>query len=142
MPERPPQDRSARNLNTGFFPALLDVKFLRFVAVGSLNTLFGFAVYLLVLRLTDNLVVAIVLTNLIAPAFNFFSMGRLVFNGRLRTFLPFLAGYGALCGINLAAILALQQSGFSAVLAQILCIPGLVVLSYLINDRLVFRERP
>jgi putative flippase GtrA len=136
------QGRSTESPTTRVFPAFLDVRFVKFVAVGAINTLFGLVVYLVVLRLTDNLVMAVVVANFLGPAFNFVSMSRLVFsNKRLLIFLPFLAGYGALSAINIPAIVALQRFGVSAASAQILCIPALVILSYLINDRMVFRGR-
>jgi putative flippase GtrA len=126
-----------------FLPVrLIEPKFIKFLLVGGLNTLFGFAVYSAVYWATRSYVIAVVSANIIGPVFNFFTTGRMVFaNSRLSALLPFLCGYAFTCVLNLGLIAVLVAAGVGAIWAQALCLPLLVLTSYAINDRLVFGER-
>ena len=121
--------------------SLVDIKFLRFLFFGAINTIIGLSIYLAILEITSSVTFAIVAANLVGPVFNFWSTGRFVFRNRgLDAFFPFLGGYVFLCVLNILSVDILLKAGIGAGLAQVLCLPVIVMSSYLINDRLVFRR--
>ena len=131
--------RDVTNWNVITALVFVDDRFLRFLFFGAINTVVGLSIYLAMIEVSGSVIIAVVAANLIGPVFNFFSTGRFVFrNKRLITFFPFVAGYILLCVLNMALVGILLKFGVGPRLAQILCLPILVMTSYLINDRLVF----
>lgn len=113
-----------------------------FVAVGVLNTAVGYALFALFFVFLQSYRVAAVLAFIGGVIFNFFSTGRLVFNSRRGSALvPFVAGYLAVLGLNLVLLEVLVGLGLNALIAQAISLPPMVVASYLINSRVVFRQR-
>ncbi len=113
-----------------------------FVAVGVLNTAVGYALFAALFLLIGSYRVAAVAAFLGGVLFNFFSTGRLVFGSRrLGALLPFVAGYLAVLAINLALLELLVALGANPLIAQALSLPLVVIASYLINSRVVFRAR-
>jgi len=111
-----------------------------FVAVGLLNTVVGYALFAALYLVLGSHRVAAVIAFLAGVMFNFFSTGRLVFGARkLSALLPFVAGYLVVLGINLALLEFFVAIGVGALLAQALSLPAVVIASYLINSRIVFR---
>jgi putative flippase GtrA len=118
-------------------------RFVKFVLVGGLNTLFGYSVFAGLYLVGVPPHVAIVLATFIGVSFNFFSTGRLVFeNSSWRKLLPFWFGYGVALGINLGMADLLIRAGLNPLLVQCLCLPVVVVVAYVINSRVVFRDTP
>lgn len=117
-------------------------RMLRFLAVGVLNTAVGYALFALLFFATQSYRMAAVLAFAGGIVFNFFSTGRLVFKSRrLGALIPFVLGYLVILGANLALLEVLVRLGVNALVAQAISLPPLVVASYLINSRLVFRQR-
>jgi putative flippase GtrA len=116
-------------------------RLLAFVAVGLLNTAVGYGLFALALLTLGSYRIAAVLAFVGGIIFNFFSTGRLVFNSRrASTLLPFIGGYLFILGANLALLEVLTRAGLSPLVAQAINLPVLVVASYLINSRVVFRS--
>jgi len=115
-------------------------RFAKFVVVGCVNAVVSYSTFGLALFLThaDNL--SVVISWCVGIAFNFFSTGRLVFGNRdLSRAGPFVLSYAVCMGVNLALINALHVVGLGGLIAQAICLPVVVVVSYVINSRLVFR---
>jgi putative flippase GtrA len=121
--------------------ALKRSRFMRFLAVGFLNTIFGYSIYTAVYLAWRVPTVAIVVATIIGVLFNFFTTGRIVFdNRRLSVVLPFIMAYGVSMLLNIALVNMLLLLGIGALVAQALSLPFVVVATYLINARLVFRD--
>src|SRR5437588_586607 len=87
-------------------------KFARFVAVGLLNTAFGYGVFAGLWLATGDHRLAIVGAYVLGITFNFFSTGRLVFGRQnLVALVPFVLGYGALFLVNIGILAALLTAG-------------------------------
>lgn len=132
--------RSIRDLASRLAAWGLSPRFLRFLVVGVLNTAVGYGLFAAVYLATGRHRVAIVIATVLGVVFNFFSTGRLVFGSRrLRAFVPFVLGYVVTCGLNILLVDGLLLAGVSPVLGQLVALPPVVLLSYQINHRLVFR---
>jgi putative flippase GtrA len=114
-------------------------RFLRFIAAGVANTLFGFAVYSAAIIGGMPVWGALVAGNVAGIAFNFVTTGGYVFRDLALIRLPrFIAAYLLLYGLNLFAINALSHWVSGPILAQAILTPPMSVLSYFLMARLVF----
>lgn len=113
---------------------------LRFLVVGGLNTLFGYAVFAGLYLAIGHRQISLVLATVAGMIFNFFTMGRLVFsNGSLRTIAPFILGYAVVLAANAAALEILARLGAPTLLAQAIALPAMAVLSFIINRHVFTR---
>ena len=114
-------------------------RFLRFLVVGGVNTVFGYSVFALLYLAGLAPQLAIVIATVIGVNFNFLTTGRLVFGNRTwRKLLPFWFGYGVALAVNLFLAELLLRSGVNALLTQALCMPIYVVTAYYVNAHFVF----
>ena len=117
-------------------------RILLFLAVGALNTIFGYSVFAAVYLATENHNVALLAATTIGILFNFLTTGRIVFGNRSwRALPPFVLTYAFGFALNALLLNALLRTGIDALVAQAICLPVIVVSSYAINSRLVFRAR-
>jgi putative flippase GtrA len=116
-------------------------RLLRFLAVGTLNAVFGYGVFVALFLATSAPRLAIVLATILGVLFNFCTTGRLVFaNADRRTFAPFVLGYTVTLAVNLLLMELLLLCGVAVLVAQALSLAALVVLGYWINSMVVFRR--
>jgi putative flippase GtrA len=116
-------------------------QFIRFVAVGVLNTGFSYAVFAALVWAGMPASIALLLSTIMGIVFNFFTTGRLVFNNRdMRRLWRFLAAYGVVYLINLGLLSFLRSWGLPAVPAQGLCLLAMVPVSFVLQKLFVFRE--
>jgi putative flippase GtrA len=115
---------------------------IRFLIVGGSNTLFGYSVFALSYLVLERHDLALALSVSIGVVFNFFSIGKVVFRTLPRErFLIFCLNYGAAFLVNYLMLSALIHLGVAALIAQVICLPFFVTVSYLLNARLVFHGR-
>jgi len=117
-------------------------EFFRFVQIGVLNTIFGYGVFALVYLVTAQPNLSMITATIFGVFFNFFTTGRIVFGNRKASVLAsFLLGYCVALGVNIVLLNVLLELGLNGLVAQALLLPITVVLSYLINSRIIFRSR-
>lgn len=115
--------------------------FLRFLAVGLLNTAFGYTVFSLLVWLDVLAEAALLLSTIAGMLFNFMTTGSLVFrNCDRRLFLRFAAVYGGIYLLNAGALRLLILSGISPFLAQAAILPFSVILTFFAMRSYVFRK--
>lgn len=114
-------------------------RFVRFLAVGALNTLFGYGAFYLLLSAHLAPTLALALATVLGVAFNFFTTGRVVFgdSGAARLW-RFASAYGLVFVVNAALLEAARRWGFAPASAQALLLAPCVALSYVVNRTLVF----
>ncbi|RYG99353.1 MAG: GtrA family protein [Alphaproteobacteria bacterium] len=113
----------------------------RFVLIGVVNTAFGYGVFAATWLMSQSNVIALTVAYVAGPLFNYFTVGKFVFTNRGLNTLPlFLLGYLLTAAINLALLEVLVRFGIGTLLAQILCTPPIVFLSFLYNNFVVFRS--
>ena len=132
-----------QNISLSGFIVLLKPtpQFLRFLLVGVMNTAFGYGLFALLTWLGLAYPMAIGLATLGGIAFNFQSIGRLVFNkgAPLSRMSRFVAVYAAVYAVNIGGVAVLLRVGLTNVyLANALMILPLAMLAYLLQQKFVF----
>lgn len=123
--------------------ALFRAKLARFFGVGLLNTLFGYAVYALLVLVHMPPLLALLLGTICGVIFNYFSIGRLVFRNRggWATFIRFICAYAIVYAVNAALLKGLIHFfPLGPFVAQILCIPPSVLISWVLMNHWVYRN--
>ena len=118
-------------------------QFLRFLAVGALNTVFGYSVFAGLVLVGVASMPALVAAYVVGVPFNYFTTGRLVFAGAPRSasaFLRFTGAYVVVYAFNALMLRAVDAAVGSPLLAQALCIPAVAVFSFLLFKLHVFRD--
>lgn len=114
-------------------------RFMRFIAAGALNTLFGFAIYSATILMGVPVWAALMAATATGVGFNFLTTGGYAFRSLLLSRFPrFAVAYVGLYLLNWKLIDLLQVWVSGAIVAQALLTVPLAVLSYVIMARLVF----
>jgi putative flippase GtrA len=115
--------------------------FLRYLAVGGLNTAFGYITYAAFVLAGTPLWLAVAGSTILAFLFNFFSYGALVFGDTsYRSFPRFFALYTSLGGLNFLLLRSLTWGGLGPLSAQALLLPVLAVGGFAGMRIFVFRR--
>jgi putative flippase GtrA len=123
-----------------FSKDVLQARPVKFVAIGLLNTAFGYVIFAVLYFTSGNHQLSLIVATCIGVIFNFFTTGRIVFqNTNSGMIFRFAGGYILSLGANLVLLEMLVRFGINALSAQVICLPPIVVLTYFINARLVFR---
>lgn len=119
-------------------------RFARFLVIGALNALFGYAAFYMTQALCDKATLSVVVSTILGVLFNFQSTGKVVFGSREpRLLLRFVLVYAFLMLCNIALLRLLALFGLSAALGQAALLLPLALLSYLLNREFVFaKSRP
>ncbi|MBM3266548.1 MAG: GtrA family protein [Candidatus Sericytochromatia bacterium] len=123
---------------------MFDTRFLKFLAVGVLNTLFGYSLYALLVFIGLDVALAILLGTILGVLFNFKTTGTLVFGSRdNRRLIRFIGVYALLYVVNVASVKLLMGAGLNSYLAGAVLLAPMAILAFLLNRKLVFaQERP
>jgi putative flippase GtrA len=114
---------------------------IRFVAIGFVNTAFGYGLFAVLYATSQSYRAAIVLATAGGTLFNFLTTGRLVFsNAKLSRLVPFVLCYGFVAAVNIALVDLGVAVGLNPFIGQAFALPVTVGLAFVINDRIVFRR--
>ena len=117
-------------------------RFVRFLVVGGLNTLFGLAVYSLVALSDLSTWMVLGVSNVVAITFNFFTTGSLVFRDLSVARVPrFLICYGVIFMINLKLIQWLSPVCGGRIWAMTIIVLPMAILTYFMQSWFVFERR-
>ena len=117
-------------------------QFVRFLLIGAINTVFGYAVFSLFLFLGFHYAVASLLATIVGVLFNFLTTGRFVFNNRDHSLLgKFFLVYAVVYGCNVGALKILDSLAVNLYLAGALLLLPLAILSYILNKTFVFEVK-
>jgi putative flippase GtrA len=120
---------------------LLQLRPVRFIAIGIINTIFGYAVFTGLYLTSGDHRLSIVGATVVGVIFNFFTTGRIVFRSfDNQLIFRFMFGYAISLGSNVMLLEVLVRLGVGALVAQLICLPPIVLLTYFVNARLVFRS--
>jgi putative flippase GtrA len=121
----------------------LDARIIKFLSVGVLNTVFGYAAYAILIYINVPYLTALFLSTIAGVIFNYFSIGRLVFEvkGGFTVFAKFVATYGLVYGVNAVGLeVSIKFFQIGPYLGQALCIPPSVLLSWLLMNYWVYKK--
>ncbi len=122
-------------------------RFVKFLAVGVLNTAFGVAVYEVLVYLGMAPQPALALAYFIGIIWNYFTHGKIVFeNQGFGKFPAYLGSYFLIYLLNAAGLYLMLQAGVSKFVAQpilavIMAVPTFFLLSYVLTGRVPYFGR-
>jgi putative flippase GtrA len=120
----------------------LQPRFVRFLAIGVLNTAVGYALYIIGLEFHVAPTIALIFATTFGAIFNYFSTGRAVFGVHSLNRMPrFLLAYAIIYCFNLLILDVFLWFGLKPWLAQAFSLPIVVVVSYCILNFWVFWDR-
>ena len=113
----------------------------RFLKVGVLNTLFGYALYAALVAIGLQMFVAQIVGTVIAVAFNYVTYSRHVFAGAPASRLRFVLSYALNYLVSLAALVLAAMIVASPYLAGLLATLGAAAINFIVLRRFVFVAR-
>ncbi|WP_210334290.1 GtrA family protein [Rhizobium sp. RHZ02] len=117
------------------------VRFIRFVAVGVLNSAFGYGLYAILIHMGIIPEIALLVATVLGVIFNFSTTGRLVFRSSdNRLFFKFVAAYAVIYVCNAMALRILVNFGIDPFAAQAVLMPLSVIATFAMMRAFVFRE--
>lgn len=120
---------------------MLKRQVIRFIAVGVVNTLFGYGIYALLIFLGLDYMYAVLFATVAGVLFNFKTIGHYVFESTDRSLLlKFFMVYGIVYGINVGLIRLFSLWNIDYYTAGFLAIVPCAAVSFILNKRFVFRE--
>lgn len=128
---------------TGVSPLPLQVRkeFLRFLAVGALNALFGYGCFALLIFAGVHYTAAVLLATIAGALFNFKTTGRLVFGSSdNRRLFRFLAVYAVVYAVNVTLLKVLLLAGLGPYVGGALLVLPVALLAFILMKRLVFNN--
>jgi putative flippase GtrA len=118
------------------------MKFLGFLAVGGLNTAFGYAAFAATLLMGLRPELAVVVSTMAGIAFNFGSHGTLFGSHAPRRLPRYLLTYGMLLAANIGLLKGLMAIHIHPLIGQGIVVVLLAPFSFLIMRRFVFAGVP
>lgn len=135
----------SRNLVSKIFGVVRkfwSVRFVRFLFVGGINTLFGYSVFSAFILLHIHYALASLISTIIGVLFNFFTTGRIVFkNNNPKLILKFFGVYGTIYLINLMFLRIFDTYHVNMLIAGAILVFPVAILSYFLNKAFVFRVK-
>lgn len=117
-------------------------RILRFLAVGLVNTGFGYASYVVFVAAGSPLWLAVAGSTILAMIFNYLTYGGLVFGGMSRQAIPRFALVNLIvAALNFTMLRLLVSHGMGPIMAEAILLPMLAALGYIGMRCLVFRPR-
>lgn len=119
----------------------LSPQVLRYLAVGALNTLFGYSCFALLLYVGLHYSLAALLATVLGVLFNFKSFGSLAFrsNGN-HSFVRFVGVYVILYFLNVAGLALLAAQGVAPHIGGAALILPMAAIGYFLHKRFVFHH--
>jgi putative flippase GtrA len=126
----------------GLTGKLSDLKIIRFLLTGVINTVFGYSVFAALLFFKAQYLVALLLATVAGVIFNYFSFGRMVFNNHgWSVFTKFVVAYSLIYGVNAVLLGSLTEIlHVNPYVGQIVCIPISVVLGWILMNFWVYKK--
>lgn len=111
----------------------------RFLAIGLLNTLFGYSFFAIFFYAGIHYALALLLSTVVGVLFNFKSIGVLVFKSHNnRLIFRFVAVYAFVYVVNVALLKLLYLLGVGPYYGAAILIIPMALLAFVINRRFVF----
>ena len=121
--------------------SLLRIRFLRFLLVAGLNTVFGYGLFAALILIGLRYPLAAAIATVLGILFNFQTTGRLVFGSHdFSLVLRFLAVYAISYVVGIALLGWAERHGISVLLAAAVLAVPMGFFSYTLQRLLVFRR--
>ncbi|MEI8327614.1 MAG: GtrA family protein [Candidatus Taylorbacteria bacterium] len=115
-------------------------RFVRFIVIGVINTVFGYAIFATFLFLGFSYILAITFGTIIAILFNFKTIGVVVFKSHNNDLIiKFFAVYGITYLFNLVGLSIFNHYHISNYVAGAILVLPAAIIGFLLNRRFVFK---
>lgn len=122
-----------------FIRKMWEIRFIRFLFTGGINTLFGYAIYSLFILFHLHYSLASLASWIIGVLFNYLTTGRIVFKiNNIKVFFKFIGVYVITYIVNLLLLSILNYFDVNMVLAGAIILFPVAILSFFLNKKLVF----
>ena len=118
------------------------IKFIKFLLIGLLNTLFGYSIYAFFIYLNLDYYSASILSYIFGILFNFFTYKSLVFNIFFKKliFIKFLIVYVLIYLLNLILLKSIDSVLNNLYTSQAVILPFLIISNWLLFNLWVFKK--
>lgn len=113
----------------------------RYYQAGVVNTLFGFGLYALFVRLGLNMYVAQVIAHILGVIFNYVTYSRYAFAGQKGSMPRFVLSYALNYLLSLITLAAAAQLVASPYLAGLVSVVIVTIINFFVLKRLVFQAQ-
>ncbi len=120
---------------------MINTKFIKFIFVGILNTIFSYFIFVVIFYFTNNKELTLSLSFVIAIIFNYLMMSKYVFSDKkaFGKLLKFFLVYIVLYIVNIIHLkVCVDIYDFNVYFAQFLTLLYLPLLSFYLNNKYVF----
>ena len=124
-----------------FLHILVGWRFMRFIVIGVVNSVFGYSLFafFLILRLRPE--VALLMATIIGLIFNIYTTRRIVFQDQKQSkIFAFLAVYFFVYITNAVALRFLTYMSLSPLVSQFALLPVAAILTYILLQKIVYRK--
>ena len=131
--------------DTNSFSWLSTPRPIKFLVIGTVNTLFGYFCYAGLLFIGLHYSLAALFGTLLGIAFNYLSTSRYVFNASsasLKQGIRFVLVYCLHYFINISCLWLLERCGLNPYLSGLILIIPMAIVAYLLLNYLVYTEKP
>ena len=119
----------------------IDILFIKFLAVGVLNTLFGYGIFALLLFVGLHYAVASILATILGVLFNFKTTGTLVFNNSdNRLILKFISVYCLTTVLSIGGLKIAKMSGINLYLSGLFLTCVMALVTFILQKNFVFKK--
>ena len=116
-------------------------RFIKFLLVGILNTIFGYSIFAFFIFLKFHYTVATLFATVLGIVFNFKTIGNLVFkNNEKALIFRFTGVYIVIYLINITLLRVLKFFALNIYIAGAVLLLPLALLSFVMNQKYVFKE--
>lgn len=116
-------------------------RFVRYLLVGILNTVFGYSLYAFFIFLNLHYSVAVLLGTVLGVLFNFKTIGKLVFKSHNNALIfRFVTVYALTYFVNVGGLRIFKGYNINMYLSGFLMLFPATVISYTLHKRFVFKE--
>jgi len=120
---------------------VLKKQIFKFILVGMLNTVFGYALYALFIYFGFTYIFAVFFATIIGVLFNFKTIGKFVFESKdNKALLKFVLVYMIVFIVNVLTIKVFKSYEFNDYIAGFFAIIPASIISFILNKYYVFKE--
>ncbi|EKE04053.1 MAG: GtrA family protein [uncultured bacterium] len=121
---------------------MIDKRFIKFLFVGGLNTLFGYSMYALFIIIGLHYSIAVLFSTILGVLFNFKTTGKLVFKiSKNSLIFKFIGVYAFIYLLNVTSLSIFKLYKFDLLLAGAIVIIPLAMISFILNKKFVFEGK-
>ncbi len=129
-------------MNKSLFIKTKNSKFVKFLFVGVINTLFGYTIFTLLIFFKLDYHFALLTATICGVLFNFKTIGSLVFETKNnRLIVRFFAVYLSTYLLNIGSLQITNSLGINVLVAQAILLLPLAIISYFLNRKFVFNGK-